>query len=267
MTRRKSGNGRWASDEDANDLLANILDETAGVAADEALKLETAIWERQSELSRKAQDQERERVERNRARLEAEMERQAALERKRELKRSQLSNAQPVAPKAEEAARPAGIDADAIRAEIEQKVMKELREHLATPLPTPEPVVIHTRPSRAWVGLGVAATLALAAVAGAAIAALGSYSIDPAPYAKSIYSPVDSQAVAVEVGTRLVPEIEQIAPAPTQPAATNRVRRPKPATPEPDKRIDHKPDQNKANEAAKRLDDFLKSASDPFAAD
>ena len=77
------GRGNWASDEDASDLLAGILDETATAASAEQQRLADELHEREVAEKAELEAAEARKREQAEAKLSAEADRQAQLQEKR----------------------------------------------------------------------------------------------------------------------------------------------------------------------------------------
>lgn len=268
--RTHNSNRRYASDDEADSLLADIMSETAEVANEEQAELERAIAaKRQAAEQAKAEEHARRLAERQR-KLEAELERQRALADKRTQKMKALTA--PAQPESAAALSPESddryVDADSIRKEIEEELRREFRDIANTPMP--EPVAA---PRKATTHLWVmAAAIILASGAGVVAFATQSYKPDANAYAKSVFAPADRSIVAMEVGYVPIPAAEAV-PTPKEEIVAERPKpRPKPRpqtkpTSKPKPSPFSTPKQNDANKRLSELDKILGSGADPFSAE
>lgn len=270
MTYRKPSNARFASDEGADDLLADILDSTESDALAEEEQLARTLAEQRAEAERREVQANAARIAERQAKLDAELARQAKLAERRTQKMAALQVSEaPAADADDDVVVPEEVEHE-MRERIEAEVREQLRVAGMTPMP--EPVATHApAPSRLGiVALAAALTLAVAA-GGVAFLVKGTYQTDPNTYAKAIYSPADRDLQSLEVGSTLVPKpepsvVEEATPAAKRPDRNSpRVRRPTPKEVKPAK-ISGEPDQNDANKSFNKLQEAL-SASDPFSID
>ena len=272
-----SGNnkGMWASDEDANDLLAGILDETEEDARSEEEKIQAELEAREQEARRKEQEElERKRAE-AKARITAEEERLEGLEKRRTMRQEALrieelkergeyvedEPEQDEGPSpAEEASRRERELEDARRREQEQRHQRELAEARAARQATAAPERSNAIPM-----LALAATIALVIGTGIGAFALtqGSYEPDTSVYSKSVYEPREPQDLQVSVGFTPIEE-KPVVEESDQPAPA--VRPEAPSTPRPTASAD--PDTTSSDDdddsSAPSLPDFDDSEFDPF---
>jgi hypothetical protein len=220
---------KWASDDDAGDLLAGILDDTATEAALEQQRIEADLKAREEEeRRRKAAEEERKRLEAE-ARISAEMDRLEQIEKRRTqkveaLKIEELKASGQWKPPEEPVERKQP-DAAAIQAAIAAQaamaapVPQAAAQPMAQAMPmAPEP---QSKKPVAILG-GVVALVVVAAVAVVALAG-GGYELDNTPYTKAVYSPKDSQTLLVEMAFAPLPKPEPVVEAP---AAAPAARRP-----------------------------------------
>ncbi|QED27025.1 hypothetical protein FRD01_07175 [Microvenator marinus] len=273
MSKRK-----WASDDDAGDLLAGILDETEMDARAEEERIQREIQAREEEeRRRKAQEEERKRQEAE-ARISAELERQS-LNAERRTQKMQALKIEELKERGEwvdpeiEATKQREEEARRQR-ELEEQAMAEARKaaaqaRVASEAQPNQPTVAANNNS-APVKL-IAAGFAALLVAGVAIFAIasGGYEPDATPYSKVVYSPKTVQVAMVERGFTLIPKAEPEAEVEEEPKRTSRrstrsasTSRPK-ATSAPKAKTDAV--GRKANKKASELEKLLESADDPFA--
>jgi hypothetical protein len=229
-------NDKWASDENANDLLAGILDETEQDARSEQERIEAELEARDQERRRKEQEErERKRAE-AKARITAEEERLEGLEKRRTMRQEALrieelkERGEYVEPEPEEsgpiaeqepATAPRQVGA-AARPTQHQEPLRETAD-IQTGPPTPTaPASSNKMPM-----LALAAVLAL--VAGAAITAFaltqGSYEPDSSTYTKSVYEPREPRDLQVSVGFTPIEQDDE------EPIETPKARPSRPASP------------------------------------
>lgn len=223
---------RYASDDYAGDLLADILDSTEEDARREEAELHESISARvEAAKQEKLEEQERKITER-RAKLRTELERQATLARRRTLRMEALN-----APEVEEEApvleQTPVLDEAAIRRQIADEVRQELRAVMQTPAPIT--VLTPQRSSNTGLLVAAAGVLMACGIGLTAFVASPGYSPDPTSYAKSVFAPTSHDAVALEMHAVPVPtDVAVASPTPKE------VRRKKPTqvrgvTPKPAK--------------------------------
>lgn len=273
MSKRK-----WASDDDAGDLLAGILDETEMDARAEEERIQREIQAREEEeRRRKAQEEERKRREAE-ARISAELERQS-LNAERRTQKMQALKIEELKERGEwvdpeiEAAKQREEEARRQR-ELEEQAMAEARKaaaqaRVASEAQPNQPVAANNNSAPVKLIAGGIAALLVAGVAIVAIAS-GGYEPDATPYSKVVYSPKTVQVAMVERGFTLIPKAaEPVEEAEEEPKRTSRrssrparTSRPK-ATSAPKAKTDAV--GRKANKKASELEKLLESADDPFA--
>ncbi len=261
---------KWASDDDANDLLAGILNETADDAAAEEAKVQAEIEAKlEAERSAKAQARAAKLAEAD-ARISAERERQEKLNERRTAKMEAL-RIEDLKAKGEwvdpaEIARQQA-EAEAQRRADEARLAAAMAE--VTPQPTVQPIAtIAPPPSNRGFG-AVAVALALLGLIGAVGLTIGltqsGYELDQTAYAKAVYSPKDTTVGQLDTAFEVIPKA---APAVSEPK-TEQAERPKrnnrPKTNKPPKK---QPKRDKVSDEAaaraKALQDALNDSSDVF---
>ncbi|MGM0556780.1 MAG: hypothetical protein ACQEVA_10420 [Myxococcota bacterium] len=215
-------NEKWASDEDANDLLAGILDETEQDARSEQERIEAELAARDREQRRRQEEQrERKRAE-AKARITAEQERLEGLEKRRTLRQEALrieeleELGEYVEPEPEEASKPSEETLEAQREsdEVEQRREEQRRLRETADMLADETAVSSPSNTNKMPMIALAAVLAL--VAGAAIMAFaltqGSYEPDSSTYTKSVYEPREPRDMQVSVGFTPINKVEEASP-------------------------------------------------------
>ena len=192
----------WASDEDAGDLLAGILDETATAASAEQQQMEAELAERQAAEKAEREAEEARKRQQAEAKLSAEADRQAQLQEKRTARLEAI--------KVEELKASGDWIDPAIAARKEREEAARLAalqgkppEKAAAPAPAP----VAAAPAPAPPKKSSAPLIALAAVFVAVIGAVavifgmgvGQYTPDQTPYQKVAMAPVESDSL-VKVG-------------------------------------------------------------------
>lgn len=268
---------RFASDDAADDLLADILESTAAVASAEQQRLERSIREQREEAAQRSLEAEQQRLAERRAKLDREMERQAKLaERRTQQMKALAAPGTSETPKTDTqtaevaSGGDSGIDEEKLRRKIQDELREEFRSLAMTPVP--QPAATRSVSANQFGIFAIAAMLTLASVAGAAMMWIeNSYSPDRSSYAKAMFAPADRNHLALEVGHRPLPVAEPaIEPEPEAPRTTKprRVQRPAPAKPsQPVKRITDKPKQNANSAALDQFGDMFGSSVDPFTVD
>lgn len=278
---RSNPSPRFASDDAADDLLADILESTAAVASAEQQSLERSIREQREEATRRSLEAEQQQLAERREKLDRELERQAKLaERRTRQMRAFEASRESETPETgaqtteAEVGAGIGIDEDELRRKIQEELREEFRALAVPPVGQPggQPAESRSFSANQFGIFAIAVMLTLATVAGAAMMWIESgYSPDRSSYAKAVFAPADRNHLALEVGHRPLPIAEPIvkpAPEPSRATKPRRVQRPAPAKPtEPVKRITDKPEQNANSAALKRFDDMFDSSVDPFTAD
>lgn len=273
----KTVSQKWASDDDAEGLLAGILDETEDVARAEKERLEAEMRAKEEEEKRRAEEEERKRREEAEARLTAERERLEKVEERRtqkmealrveELKeRGEWVDPEEIARKeAEEAAK---REAEAQRqreerAKEQAALMAAQQAHSAANSPAEQ------QSSNKGLIIGAVVALVLVVGAGVTIVALTTgYTADSATYTKTVFTPKEVEVAMVEAGFTPIPKAEPEAEKEEKTMRTRRTRRSRPSTStrtrkpaKSKKSISNKPKQN---EASKRLEEMLEGGDDVF---
>ncbi|MFU8804850.1 MAG: hypothetical protein ACNA8W_13630 [Bradymonadaceae bacterium] len=225
----KKASVKWASDDDAGDLLAGILSETEDDALLEQERIEAEIRAREAEEKRRKEEEElRKRAEAD-ARISAEHERQEQVKKRRTqkieaLKIEELKESGQWKPPEEEIV-PQPVQAAPVAQTAPVPVAAARPSHYVD---EPEPQKSN---SKGLAILGV--IIALIVVAAGAVVALagGGYEPDTTPYTKAVYSPKDSQTLLVEMAFAPIPKAEPKVEEPAPAARRRPVRRaaPRPA--------------------------------------
>lgn len=244
---------RWASDDEAEDLLAGILDETAAEAADEEERVAARIQSKRAEEERRLEVEAAEKQKKAEARLAAERKRQDEI---RERRTQRMRALEPVEPQElampTEAPPAAEVPAREVVSEIDTEPAVETTALSAAPL-QPAP---HTR---SWRPLAIFAVIAGVLAAIVAVAAPGSYELDRQQYVKATYAPKEHQDALVEKGYLLVQE-EMGATKETLAEKPVRVRKPQTKT----DKVEKPKVGAEASDRANRLERLLDNATDPF---
>jgi len=268
---------KWASDEDAGDLLAGILDETAMDAREEEERIQREIKAREEEERRKREQEDARRKQEAEARISAEMERQSVNAERRTQKMQALKieelkeRGEWIDPEIEAAKRRA--EEEAQRKEAEALALAEARRAAAEARvaseATPGGAIAQPANDNSKLKYALGAVVALVLVAGLGIAGIasGSYEPDATSYSKVVYSPKTVQVAMVERGFTLIPKAtpEPVVEDTRRPARTTRTvsRNTSPAAkaaPSPKTDAVGK----KANQRASELEKMLQNAGDPF---
>lgn len=272
MSKRK-----WASDDDAGDLLAGILNETEVDARAEEERIQREIQAREAEERRRYEMEEARKRQEAEARISAEMERQNQNAERRTQKMEALkiedlkARGEWVDPEIEAAKKRA--EEEAKRQAAEQQALAEARRAAAEAKvaseavmsAAPAPVAANTNSKMKFVVGGLIAALLIAAGTLGAVAS-GSYEPDVTPYSKVTYSPKDVQVAMVEHGFTLIPkaEPETTAEEPKRTSRSTSVARKSTSTTKaaPTPKTDAV--GKKANQRTSELEKMLQSAGDPF---
>ena len=260
---------KYASDEDAENLLAGILDETEDIAKAEQERIEAELRAKEAREAQRREEENRRRKEAAAAKLSAEMERLEKVEQRRTAKMQAL--------KIEELKeRGEWVDPEIERQKLEEKLrkdaeiaaMKQAAEEEARRKHTASVVVAdaaaqpqeHKR-SNLPIFLAVAVAL-IAAAGGAGFVMMTGYELDSAAYSKSVFAPKETTIALVEAGFTPIPEAEPVVAEveeEDEPRAKPRrkARRQRTKAKKPQKRVSQKPSQNKANKKAKALEEAL----------
>lgn len=224
-----TSNRRFASEEAADSLLADILESTEEEARREQAELEQTIAERRaSEADELAQKRAALLAERSR-KLEAELERQRRLAENRTRKMDALRVEETPAPPAEAPSEPTALDDELARP------LEPRRDDAPTAVaPAPQVAPASTITAR-HATLAALAAVSLLAVAAAVVGFTSSNAYDPDRnlYAKAVFAPSDRDVVAMEVPSLLIPAP---APAPSAAPAASPVRERRPAVKKAPKR-------------------------------
>lgn len=238
----KKASVKWASDDDAGDLLASILNDTETDAALEQQRIEAEVKARQEEAQRLKDAEEQHRIAEAEARISAEMDRLQQVEVRRtqklealkieDLKESGLWQP-PVDPAeterarlAEEQARAAAFAAQNQHAPTPENTHAAAQTtQQAAPLP-----VAQKSNSKALAILGIVTALVVISGGIAFMLMQGSYKVDNTAFAKAVYSPKENQVLLVEKGFAPIPKPEPVAETPAPAAPTRSTSRSRPST-------------------------------------
>lgn len=265
MSKRDS----WASDDDANDLLAGILSDTEEEAAAEQQRIEAELKAREEEERRQKEEEEARRRAEAEARMTAEMDRQGDLEKRRTMRMEALRIEElkergewvdPEVKAAEEEAARREKEAEAARlaalaAERQAPTPEQQAQAQAAgassqkePAASKTPLII----------LGVVGALVVALAVVFVLLAQGGYEVDQRSYAKVVYQPKDPEVKLVTMSFSPLPKVEEEEEKEEpKPAARRTVRRAAPAKKAPAK---------KAPAKKKPKLDLDLSGADPFGA-
>ena len=214
--RVKSG-GNWASDEDAGDLLAGILDETATAASAEQQRLEQELAEREAAEKAEREAEETRKREEAEAKLSAEADRQAQLQEKRtarleaikveelKAKGEWVDPAEIARKEREEAARQA-----ALQGKPPEKAAELAPAPAAQAAPAPAPEKKSNAPLIALAAVFAAVIGAVGVIFGMGV---GQYSPDQTPYQKVAMAPVEADTLVKVGGFVPLPEAASAAVA------------------------------------------------------
>lgn len=274
---------RWASDDDANDLLAGILDETESDAKAEEARIQAEIQAREEEERRKREAEEEKKRREAEARISAEMERQNTVQERRTARMEALkiedlkARGEWVDPaelariQEEEDAKRRKAEEEQIRREaIAAAAVREVQQQAAA---TGGPAVAaNTNQSNKTMMFGIAGVAALILVAGGVLLAMSNgYTPDQQQYSKTVFKPKDVTVALVEKGSTPIPKVEEVAPEedskPSVRRGSSSPRKTTAAVTKPAGKPAVKEDKvGKAAKAkANALEDMLKSSgSDPF---
>lgn len=269
---------RWASDDDANDLLAGILDETENDAKAEEQRIQAEIQAREAEERRKREAEEERKRREAEARISAEMERQNTVQERRTA-RMEAMKIEDLKAKGEwidpavvarqqaeaEEKRRREEEAEIRRKAMEQAAMQAAQAQHALPA---QAQAAPANNNKLFASIGAVAALVLVS-GGVLLAMAGGYEVDKTPYTKTVFKPKDVAIALVEKGSTPIPKVEE-APVEEETKTVRRSSSPRKATASVSKAT-AKPAAKEdkvgkaANKKASALEDMLKSSgSDPF---
>ncbi len=265
---------KYASDDDAENLLAGILDDTEDVARAEQERIEAELRAKESLEQQRRAEEEKRRKEEAAARLNAEMERLEKVEKRRTAKLEALKieelkeRGEWVDPEEEKRKLEEQLRKEAELQAMKQKAEADARRKHSSPAEVGEVSMPGQHEDRSKAGLMIGGGIALAvllSVGAAGFVVMGGYKVDSATYSKAVFAPKDVQVAMVEKGTTPIPKEEPVVVAEVEedkPKRTRRSsnRRSNKKANKPQKKsapITSKPDQNKANKKAKALEDAL----------
>lgn len=250
-------NQSWASDDDASDLLAGILNETEEEARAEQERIEAELRAREAEERRQKEAEEARLLAEANARITAEMDRQEGLEKRRTMRMEALrveelkERGEWVDPaiKAAEAEAARKAEEARIAREAAQQAALLLAQQQQAAAAQAQPVVAATpAPNKSNTPIYILAAVALLVLGlGGGLFALtqNSYEVDNKTYAKAVYQPKDPEIKLVTMGFTPLPKVEEKPVQEDKPAARPSTRprpRPTPSRPAADnKKSDKKP--------------------------
>lgn len=266
---------KFASDDDAENLLAGILDDTEDVARAEQERIEAELRAKADAERRRKEESERAKREENAARLSAEMDRLEKVQQRRteklqalkieELKeRGEWIDPEEERRKLEEKLQ-REAEIEAMKNAAEEKARAKAQAELGT---TGAPVagVAAAQQQKSPVGMIVAgiAVALVAVVAIAAVAMKGGYEVDQSIYSKAIFAPKSQTVAQVEKGFTPIPKpepvVEEAPAAVASRPATRRTTTTRSAPAKTAKKaapITSKPKQSDANKRAAELEKAL----------
>ncbi len=267
---------RWASDDDANDLLAGILDETEDDAKAEEERIQAQIQARDAE-ERRLRDAENERKRREaEARISAETERQGHVQERRTARMEALkiedlkARGEWIDPAilAKEQADAAAKFREEEDAKIRRDAIAAAAVQSAAAVGGPIPANTNTSNTKLYASLGVVAALVL--VGGGVLFAMSQgYEVDQTAYSKTVFKPKDVAVALVEKGFTPLPKAEVVVEE--EPAAkkssrrSSRSSRSAKTSSKPAAKTAKTDTVGKAGaKAARDLESILGSSSDPF---
>lgn len=263
---------KYASDDDAENLLAGILDETEDIAKAEQAKIEAELRAKEDEERLKREATERAKKEEAAARLSAEMERLEKVEQRRTAKLEALKiedlkeRGEWIDPEVERRKLEAKLQEEAELAAMKQAAEEKARrkQHVETQAdagPMSAPTAQQSNNNLMAIG-GILLALVVAIGVGAAVM-LGGYELDQATYSKAVFAPKDQQVAMVEKSMTAIPKpepvIEEKQDGTSKPTRRQTSRRAPAAKKETKKSapISGAPKQNESNKKAKALEDAL----------
>lgn len=269
-----ANNESWASDDNADDLLAGILNDTEEEAADEQRRIEAEIQAKE-EAKRLAEEEEaiRRKAEAE-ARVTAEMDRQGDLEKRRTLRMEAL-RVEDLKAKGEWV-EPVDEAAEAAKAaEAERKKQQEQARQAelaaAQHAPSPEQQAAaraaqaqsapqESKSNKLGIVLGLLVLVAIGLGGALFMMTQNSYEIDQTPYAKTVYQPQDQEVKLVTMGFTPLPKVEK--KVEKEPEKKTRRRRSRSSS-RSRSRSKSKSKSKKENKSGLKLD---LSGTDPFGA-
>lgn len=270
----KVKSNKWASDDDAADLLSGILSETEDEALAEQQRLENELRAKQEAERLEVEAEEQRKRAEAEAKLSAEMNRLQQVAERRTAKIEALKieelkeRGEWIDPEVEraklEAERQKQIESEKIRIEAEMQAKASVESATRLPSPTPQ--------KKSSAGLFVIAAFLVLAAVGTAIGVvlMSQYKVDNTSYAKAVHQPTSNKIAMVEKGftpiPKAAPAVENAVAADSKSSAksskrkktrksTSRASSSK-SKPKKSNAITGKPKKNKAS---KKLDDLLNS--------
>ncbi len=248
---------KWASDDDAGDLLAGILDDTETDAEQERARLDAQIQARAEQERQAREAEERKRLDEAEARLRAEQSRQNQMEQRRTARMEAIrvedlkERGEWVDPAIDEAKRKAEaerarLEAEAARARELEAQQQAMAIQLAAAQQQAQQQAQQAQAPRSKAPLFALAAVLIAVIgAGAVIAALtlGQYTPDTATYAKNTLAPKETRDLLILKAMVPLPKPEpvaEVAEVSSKPAAKRSSSRPSSKS-GPAKKVQSKP--------------------------
>ncbi|MBA2662924.1 MAG: hypothetical protein H0U74_11550 [Bradymonadaceae bacterium] len=211
----KKASVKWASDDDAGDLLAGILSDTESDATMEQQRIEAEMNARQEEARRIKESDERQRRAEAEARISAEMDRLQEVEKRRTqkieaLKIEDLKESGQWKPPEEAAEVKQAREAQAQMAAAQMAALHAPQPQAPAQQQMAQAPVAVEKKSNVLPLAILGAVLVLVVGAGGIAFALmtGGYKVDNTAYTKAVYSPKDNQILLVEKGFSPLPKEE-----------------------------------------------------------
>lgn len=219
-----ANNNRWASDDDAGDLLADIFSDTESAAEVEAKRIEAELERKKQEEAQRAQEEEQRRIREAEAKLQEEAQRQQNMTERRTARLEAIkveemkARGEWVDPAIEEAKRKAEEDRriqEEARRQAEAMVAQQAQH---APVPQAQPVAAaaapEAEPPKSKLPYIILAAVFVAILgAGGAIAALttGGYTPDTNPYAKITLEPKEDKDLVIVKASKPIPSAKPAA--------------------------------------------------------
>lgn len=263
---------KYASDDDAENLLAGILDETEDVARAEQERIEAELRAKEEEERRKKDLADRAKKEEAAAKLSAEMERLQQVQQRRTEKLEALkieelkARGEWVDPEEERRKLEAKLQQEAELAAMKQAAEEKARRKAAAEVGGAEgvaavgPAPVPQKSANMGFVAGIVVALLIALGGGAALA-FGGYELDQATYSKAVFAPKEQEVALVEKAFTPLPKpepvVEQVEEEskPARRGSRTRVAAAKPK--EKAAPISSKPKENKSSKAASDLEKAL----------
>lgn len=217
-----ANNNRWASDDDAGDLLADIFSDTESAAEVEAKRIEAELERKKQEGAQRAQQEEQQRIREAEAKLQEEAQRQQNMTERRTARLEAIkveemkARGEWVDPAIEEAKRKAEEDRriqEEARRQAEVMVAQQ-SQHAPVPQAQPVSAAPAAEPPKSKLPYIILAAVFVAILgAGGAIVALtsGGYTPDTNPYAKITLEPKEDKDLVIVKASKPIPSAKPAA--------------------------------------------------------